>query len=124
MTTYTHAPQKGEPGHCFCAQVFGPGGRAVLTVEPTTDPAEANRIALMCATALSTVAGDSLPSREQLTRIAKRSAAIDPERHTYTIEAAHPDWQPHEWVLAAMYQTALSQSMVTRGQLLADQEEA
>src|SRR6218665_2104485 len=64
MAAYTHAPQKGEPGHCFCAQVFGPDGKAVLTVESTADPAEATHVAQTCASALSNVARDTLASRE------------------------------------------------------------
>lgn len=50
---FTHVQQRGAPGHCRCAQVFGPDGVAVLTVEPTDDPASASRIAEICAAALS-----------------------------------------------------------------------
>ena len=115
MAAYTHAPQKGEPGHCFCAQVFGPDGKAVLTVESTADPAEATHVAQTCASALSNVARDTLASREHLVQIAKRCAARDPEHHGYTIDAAQPDWMPHEWVLQAMRQVALAQSLVSHG---------
>lgn len=62
---YTAAPQNGAPGHCFCAQVFGPDGKAVLTVEPTTDEGEASRIAEVCAQALSKPARDREADRQR-----------------------------------------------------------
>jgi hypothetical protein len=34
--TYSH--QRGEPGHCFVAQVYGPDGKSVAEIEPTADP--------------------------------------------------------------------------------------
>ncbi|MGH7292002.1 MAG: hypothetical protein ACREJT_12370, partial [Myxococcota bacterium] len=48
-------PQVGKPGHCFCAEVFGPKPKreGVLMVYATEDPAEATRIAKVCADALN-----------------------------------------------------------------------
>lgn len=50
---FTAAPQRGTPGHCTVAQVFGPDGRSVLAVESTINPARATAIAELCALALN-----------------------------------------------------------------------
>jgi hypothetical protein len=48
---WTYSPQKGTPGHCFQAQVWGPDGETVLALEPTSDPAVATeRARRICAT--------------------------------------------------------------------------
>jgi hypothetical protein len=50
---FTHSPQKGIPGHCYCAQVWGPDGRSVATLDSTDDPAVASQRAAIIAAALS-----------------------------------------------------------------------
>jgi hypothetical protein len=50
---YTASEQRGTPGHCSLAQVFGPDGRSVLGVDSTDHPQDATRIAQVCAEALN-----------------------------------------------------------------------
>lgn len=41
----TYADQKGKPGHCFAAQVFGPNGDSLAIIEATEDAAIASAYA-------------------------------------------------------------------------------
>lgn len=50
---YEYSEQKGVPNHCFCAQVFKPDGKSLLTIEPTDNPEEATMIAKIIADALN-----------------------------------------------------------------------
>lgn len=54
MTTFGElrfSGQKGQPGHCMVAQVWGPDGRSVAELEPTDDPAVATSYARLFALA-------------------------------------------------------------------------
>lgn len=42
-------PQRGAPGHCHAAQVFGPNGDTICVIEPTADEAEASATATLFA---------------------------------------------------------------------------
>lgn len=53
MGEFTSAPQVGKPGHCFNAQVFGPDGSSVATLDATDDPAQATDRAVIIAAALN-----------------------------------------------------------------------
>jgi hypothetical protein len=46
---WTFDRQKGVPGHCFMAQVWGPDGAALAQIEPTDDPRDASAIAAFVA---------------------------------------------------------------------------
>ena len=49
---WTYEPQDGTPGHCLCAQVFGPDGNSIATVDPSQpDDSEANANAKLMAAA-------------------------------------------------------------------------
>lgn len=50
---FTASEQRGTPGHCSRAQVFGPDGRSVLGVDSTHYPQDATRVAQVCADALN-----------------------------------------------------------------------
>lgn len=50
---YSYSAQRGTPGQCYLAQVFGPDGQSVLSVDSTADPRVATRIAKTCAKALT-----------------------------------------------------------------------
>ena len=45
----TFSEQKGPPGHCFGAQVWGPDGQSVAVIESTDDPANATSFARLFA---------------------------------------------------------------------------
>lgn len=47
---WTHDPQKGTPGKCMLAQVWGPGGHSLAELESTDDPAVASALAEHIAT--------------------------------------------------------------------------
>lgn len=64
---WTYEPQDGTPGHCLCAQVFGPDGNSIATVDPSQpDESEANANARLMAaapdmlTALKVLVNDSM----------------------------------------------------------------
>jgi hypothetical protein len=42
---YVASKQNGKPGHCFCAQVFGPDGKSILMIEPTKNQEVATKLA-------------------------------------------------------------------------------
>ena len=48
---YSHSPQKGTPGHCFVAQVFGPKPeeRSIATIETSIYPGVATATARLLA---------------------------------------------------------------------------
>lgn len=50
---YTAYPQRGTPGHCYLAQVFGPDGKSVATFDSTNDSKHASRYARTLADALN-----------------------------------------------------------------------
>lgn len=50
---FTATAQKGKPGHCYAAQVFGPDGKSVAHVDPTEDPSDATVLAGVIAGALN-----------------------------------------------------------------------
>ena len=50
---FTYSPQRGKPGHCFIAQVWGPAGESVASFDSTDDPAVASGRAAALAALLS-----------------------------------------------------------------------
>jgi hypothetical protein len=61
---YTHSEQRGTPGHCNLAQVFGPDGKSVASFDSTIYPAVATERARLTAIALSTPAAPSEAQQE------------------------------------------------------------
>lgn len=48
---FTYCGQDGKAGGCLVAQVWGPDGKSLATIEPSDDPAEATRLARLFAAA-------------------------------------------------------------------------
>lgn len=48
---WSYSPQKGKPGHCLMAQVWGLDGTSLACIEPTEDENEASATALLMTSA-------------------------------------------------------------------------
>lgn len=56
---FTYSRQSGIPGHCLVAQVFGPDGKSIASIDPTENPAVATNRARILALTLNFTEGSS-----------------------------------------------------------------
>lgn len=73
---FEHAEQRGIPGHCFMAQVFGPDGKSVCTFDSTQDPKQATLFAQITEQALNVHHETSLTPRELVEQNTKQKKQI------------------------------------------------